>query len=45
MQKIGYYGHGMTLTEFNISPYLQKGKNTLAAENREIQLIFIFNLN
>jgi beta-galactosidase len=31
-KKIGYHEDGMTPAEFNITPYLQKGDNTLAAE-------------
>ncbi|MCD0487327.1 DUF4981 domain-containing protein [Pedobacter sp. MC2016-14] len=31
-KKLGYHEDGMTPAEFNITPYLQKGENTLAAE-------------
>lgn len=31
-KKIGYHEDGMTPAEFNITPYLQKGNNSLAAE-------------
>lgn len=31
-QKVGYSQGGMTPAEFNITPYLQKGNNTLAVE-------------
>jgi len=31
-KKVGYHEDGMTPAEFNITPYLQKGENTLAAE-------------
>lgn len=31
-KKVGYHEDGMTPAEFNITPYLQKGENTLSAE-------------
>ncbi len=31
-QMVGYSEDSMTPAEFNVTPYLQKGKNTLAAE-------------
>ncbi|MFN2457537.1 MAG: glycoside hydrolase family 2 TIM barrel-domain containing protein [Chitinophagaceae bacterium] len=31
-KKVGYHEDGMIPAEFNITPYLQKGENTLAAE-------------
>jgi beta-galactosidase len=31
-KKVGYHEDGMTPAEFNITPYLKKGENTLAAE-------------
>lgn len=31
-KKVGYHEDGMTPAEFNITPYLQKGENLLAAE-------------
>jgi beta-galactosidase len=31
-KKVGYHEDGMTPAEFNVTPYLQKGENTLAAE-------------
>jgi beta-galactosidase len=31
-EKVGYHEDGMTPAEFNITPYLKKGENTLAAE-------------